>query len=505
VNWTEGGTEVSTSASYSFTANINRTLVANFSQIAYTITTSSSPVGGGTTSGGGTVNCGSNVTVCATANACYSFANWTEISSLVSTSACYTFTAANNRTLVANFTRITYTITTSSSPVGGGTTSGGGTVNCGSNVTVCATANACYSFANWTVNSSVVSTSICYTFLPNGNANLVASFASTTCTVFQITGLAIQGNNVLVTWLAPEGSTNVVQATNGGVGGSYSNNFVPISPLILIPGPNPAISVSTNYLDVGGATNRPARYYRVAIGNVTGIVVTQALDNAADSAYSIGWLTNGGTGFGPWVLTQTSTDNYCNGFFVGSSTNSPPHATPGIDVSSKSWGIYANSVFCSGPNIAAAYRAFASGPVQVGGQLLLDMDNGSNDVAGSAVGFTLRNGDATNSSTAYTTGARLQFYLAGGSADYTVVDAAGARDSGVPLTYTGMHLIFAPGTNDTYTLTIITYGSGSTNTISGTLDGPPSSTLDSIALFNNDNGAGPPHDVFFNSLEIIGP
>jgi hypothetical protein len=91
------------------------------------------------------------------------------------------------------------------------------------------------------------------------------------------------------------------------------------------------------------------------------------------------------------------------------------------------------------------------------------------------------------------------------SADYTVVDGAGAYDSGVPLTYTGMHLIFTLGTNDSYTLTIITYGGGTTNTISGTLGGTPSSTLDSLALFNNDNGAGSPHDVFFNSLEIIGP
>ena len=41
------------------------------------------------------------------------------------------------------------------------------------------------------------------------------------------------------------------------------------------------------------------------------------------------------------------------------------------------------------------------------------MDNGFNDVAGSAVGFTLRNGDATNSPADYATGARLQFYLAG--------------------------------------------------------------------------------------------
>ena len=58
----------------------------------------------------------------------------------------------------------TNTISTSSSPPAGGTTSGGGLVNCGSNITVCATPNACYSFLYWSQNGSLVSTSACYTF-----------------------------------------------------------------------------------------------------------------------------------------------------------------------------------------------------------------------------------------------------------------------------------------------------------------------------------------------------
>jgi hypothetical protein len=103
--------------------------------------------------------------------------NWTVNSSVVSTSACYSFTVTGNETLVANFSLITYSISTSSSPPSGGSTSGGGTYACGSNVTVCATANACYSFVNWTVNSSVVSTSACYSFTVTGNETLVANFA----------------------------------------------------------------------------------------------------------------------------------------------------------------------------------------------------------------------------------------------------------------------------------------------------------------------------------------
>jgi len=94
---------VSTSVSYNFTASASETLVANFSLISNTISTSSSPSAGGTTSGGGVVNCGSNVTVTASVNPCWSFVNWTVNGTVVSTNASYSFTAGANETLVANF------------------------------------------------------------------------------------------------------------------------------------------------------------------------------------------------------------------------------------------------------------------------------------------------------------------------------------------------------------------------------------------------------------------
>jgi hypothetical protein len=106
VNWTEGGNQVSTSASYNFTATANRTLVANFSPIGpnqYSISVSANPAVGGTVSGGGVFNQGASVTVEAEANTGYTFVNWTEGGTAVSTSANYTFQATTNRTLVANF------------------------------------------------------------------------------------------------------------------------------------------------------------------------------------------------------------------------------------------------------------------------------------------------------------------------------------------------------------------------------------------------------------------
>jgi hypothetical protein len=69
----------------------------------YTIALSASPSAGGTVGGGGTFAAGSSRTVTASANSDYSFTNWTENGSVVSSSASYTFTLNGNRTLVANF------------------------------------------------------------------------------------------------------------------------------------------------------------------------------------------------------------------------------------------------------------------------------------------------------------------------------------------------------------------------------------------------------------------
>ncbi|MFA5805466.1 MAG: T9SS type A sorting domain-containing protein [Melioribacteraceae bacterium] len=106
VNWTEGGTIVSTNASYQFNISNNRTLVANFSAIQYNVTTASSPNNGGTTTGGGSYNSGSQVTVVATANSGYNFVNWIEGIGEVSKNQNYQFIIKGNRNLVANFVQI---------------------------------------------------------------------------------------------------------------------------------------------------------------------------------------------------------------------------------------------------------------------------------------------------------------------------------------------------------------------------------------------------------------
>ncbi len=176
--WQEGGSTVSTSASYTFTVAANRTLVAKFNQV-FTITAASSPPVGGTTEMDSTTyKTGDNAQAKAFPAAGYSFANWTENGVVVSTSDSYSFNVTGNRALVANFTADNgVTITTNSAPAAGGTTDGAGAYFVGDDVTVWATPNPGYAFANWTVGGAVVSSSAEYTFTAAANRALVANFA----------------------------------------------------------------------------------------------------------------------------------------------------------------------------------------------------------------------------------------------------------------------------------------------------------------------------------------
>ena len=177
-NWTENGVIVSTLANYNFNVNSNRTFVAHFALAQYSIALSANPSLGGLTSGGGTFTSGTSVTALATANANYTFVNWTENGVIASLLPSYTFSVTKNRVLVANFVSTQLNINLSSNPVLGGSTSGGGTVNSGSSVTVMASANAGYSFTNWTENGLVVSALVNYTFVANTSRNLVANFVT---------------------------------------------------------------------------------------------------------------------------------------------------------------------------------------------------------------------------------------------------------------------------------------------------------------------------------------
>lgn len=178
--WRESGSIVSTSRSYTFTVTSDRSLTAVFAAAvqSYSIVTSVDPAGAGTASGGGTYTHGQSVTLQATPASGYQFAAWREGGMNVSTDASYTFTASGNRTITAVFAAITYTVTTSTDPVGSGTTiiTGTGTYQKGESVTVTASPDDGYKFVKWTENGQTVSESASYTFTVSGDRALVAVF-----------------------------------------------------------------------------------------------------------------------------------------------------------------------------------------------------------------------------------------------------------------------------------------------------------------------------------------
>ncbi|MDP4290232.1 MAG: hypothetical protein Q8908_04045, partial [Bacteroidota bacterium] len=174
VNWTEGGTTVSTNPSLAITVDKDRTLQANFIQ-QFTIATSSSPSSGGSTSGAGTYNAGSAVALNATPSPGYAFVNWTEGGTIVSSTPSFSVTADKDRSLQANFIQ-QFTITTSSSPSAGGSTSGAGIYNAGSAVTLNATPSTGHAFVSWTEDGVVVSSTPSFSVTADKDRSLQANF-----------------------------------------------------------------------------------------------------------------------------------------------------------------------------------------------------------------------------------------------------------------------------------------------------------------------------------------
>lgn len=113
VNWTEDGTEVSTSASYTINnITADHTLVANFAINSYTICATANPTDGGTVTGAGTYDYGTCCTLTATANEGFVFYYWSADNVLVyweesvewvSYDATYPFLVYWNRNYVAHF------------------------------------------------------------------------------------------------------------------------------------------------------------------------------------------------------------------------------------------------------------------------------------------------------------------------------------------------------------------------------------------------------------------
>jgi hypothetical protein len=101
--------------------------------------------------------------------------------------------------------------------------------------------------------------------ISNTNQFLVGLDPTNPASQFRITSIAPLGTNMVITWTTAGGHTNMVQVTGGDATGGYStNDFADIlSSQTILPGTGG--DTSTNYIDLGGGTNSPSRYYRVRL------------------------------------------------------------------------------------------------------------------------------------------------------------------------------------------------------------------------------------------------
>lgn len=144
--WTGGVT--SSSNPYSFTVSGDTTVTANFSPKATATLTANASGGGSVTPATQTVYFGATAKVTATANGGYYFAGWSGAASGTANPLTVTMDVAS-KTVTANFSPNSYSVSTGTNGTGSGSVSGGGTYSYGSTATLQANPSAGSYFAGW--------------------------------------------------------------------------------------------------------------------------------------------------------------------------------------------------------------------------------------------------------------------------------------------------------------------------------------------------------------------
>ena len=197
-------------------------------------------------------------------------------------------------------------------------------------------------------------------------------------------------------------------------------------------------------------------------------VVTQAMDSAADAAYSDGWNTgnNGGTGFGDWTIASTPEQS-------------------GTFTSEQGWGLWSHE----GGHLVEAIRPFATA-LEPDQTFSIHIKNGWIWENGGSVGVALRN----DSNTVW------QLYFNGGDDKYNT--PAGATD--IDWTEAGLEIAFTLTDTDSYSVEVTPSG-GSPRTYTGSFTGE----INNLRAWSYQNGSDDEQnsnrDFFINNLKVTSP
>jgi len=117
-----------------------------------------------------------------------------------------------------------------------------------------------------------------------------------------------------------------------------------------------------------------------------------------------------------------------------------------------------------------------------------------------SVGFSLRNGQASESWDDYMVGERLRFSADQGETNYQLRDGEDSADTGVAVTPAGVSVAVTLVSPDTYDIEITPLDSKQTTKLAGRkLGGDAGTAIESFAVFNVD---GEHQDAYFNGFQV---
>ena len=318
-----------------------------------TISTTTFPPGIGTATGGGTVERGSVVTVTAAITnkaKPYLFAGWYDNGVLESTNAIYTFAAAGDTPLVAQFKLATFTVYAYNNPSDGGTITGlipgysYTNADYGSIVILTAFPNYPYKFVGWTEGADTAGTTLSLTNVVTTNHTFYANYVTTNYTHFvgadtAPTGLttniigAFRGynNGQAAYFSAPTYITNGANyytfqymAVSGFYGSYYTYNNSFNWTFSYLDAQNPSILAYYAAQSINPVIQSVTANYRNPVPATTNFTLSFQFDrsmNAKSTVAPVILLTNAAPGsvqaaspkFGSWTRSFQANDTYNTG------------------------------------------------------------------------------------------------------------------------------------------------------------------------------------------------